>query len=407
MLILHARSVLSAGSPALPDGAVSVTQDRLAACGPYSQLRRQFPDAEVIDLNNCVLLPGLVNAHTHLELTPLKNRISYQGDFFDWVARLSAARRQIEGDLDTILTDAVRQCLKAGVTTVGDICFRHRAWRHLARQSIRKVCFAEVFGITAHPDAPGPYLEKCIAETQINPLLSLGLSPHAPYSAGPRVYQVAAQLAARDRLPLTTHLAETPDEVEFLTTGAGPCLDYLKLIHRWDGSFRCPRRSPVEYFLSLDLAHQPFLLAHVNYLNDDELHALSQTPHSVAYCPRSHQFFGHPQHPFQRLLAAGVNVCLGTDSLASNQTLSILDEIRFLHRHYPDFPAADLLKMATINAALALGLKDVGLIAPDYQADLIAMPIKQTPDDPLTDILHSDTEPVFTMVAGRVLHQIL
>ncbi len=405
MFILHARSVLSPDSPVLPDGAVAVDNDRIAACGPYRRIRQQFPAAEMIDLTDCALLPGQVNAHTHLELTPLKNRISYQGDFFDWVARLRDGRREIVTDLDAALTDAVRQCLRAGVTTVGDICFKHRAWPALARQGLRKVCFAEVFGITADQNSPRQYLENCIAETQTDPLLNLGLSPHAPYSAAPHVYRQASQLAARHRLPLTTHLAETPAEIEFLTSGTGPCLDYSKLIHRWDDSFVCPRQTPVEYFLSLDLSDQSFLLAHVNYLNDDELNALSKTSHSVAYCPRSHHFFGHPEHPFKRLLDAGVNVCLGTDSLASNQSLSILDEMRFLHRRHPELPGPTLLKMATINGAVALRLNDVGLIAPDYQADLIAVPLTQSSSDPLTDLLRSETQPTLTMVAGRILHQ--
>lgn len=404
MLILHAQCVLSPDSPDLPDGAVVVQDHKILDSIPFSQARRRFPDACIIDLTHCALLPGLINAHTHLELTPLCGQIPYHGDFFNWVAGLTAARTDFESSLAEVIADACDRSLKAGVTTVGDICFRHRAWPHLAQQPIRKVSFAEVFGITADADSPRQYLHQCLEHTQTEDLLTLGLSPHAPYSAAPHVFRTAAQIAADNHLPLTTHLAETTDEIEFLTTGAGRCLDYLHRIHRWDGSFVCPHRWPVDYFLSLDLPSHPFLLAHVNYLSDEELHALSQTSHSVVYCPRSHRFFQHPPHPFQKMLAAGINVCLGTDSLASNQTLSILDELRFLHRQYPNFSGRTLLKMATVNAAAALLMPNkIGAIAPNYHADLIAIPLTQTHPNPLTDILTSSHQPSFTMVAGRIL----
>ena len=407
MLILHAQCVLSPESPDLPGGAVIVQNHKILDHIPFFQARRRFPDARVIDLTHCALVPGFINAHTHLELTPLGGRNPYRGDFFVWVAGLTAARFEFETSLDTVLAEACDQSLKAGVTTVGDICFRHRAWSHLAKQPIRKVSFAEVFGITADMDSPRQYLLKCLDQTQTDDLLTLGISPHAPYSAAPHVFAAAAQIASDNHLPLTTHLAETTDEIEFLTTGAGKCLDYLHRIHRWDGSFLCPRRTPVDYFLSLDLPAYPFLLAHVNYLTDEELHALSQTTHSVAYCPRSHRFFRHPPHPFQKMLAAGINVCLGTDSLASNQTLSILDEIRFLHREYPNFPPKTLLNMATVNGAAALLMPNkIGVIAPDYYADLIAIPLTQSHLDPLIDLLTSSYQPTFTMVAGRILYHV-
>ncbi|MCP4707314.1 MAG: amidohydrolase family protein [Planctomycetes bacterium] len=407
MLILHAQCVLSPGSPDLPDGAVVLQDHKILECLPFSQARNLYPDAQIIDLTHCALLPGLINAHTHLELTPLCGQIPYHGNFFSWVSSLTDARRNYETSLDEVIADACQQFLKAGVTTVGDICFGHRAWPHLASQPVRKVCFAEVFGITADSDSPRQYLRKCLKQTQTNDLLTLGLSPHAPYSAAPHVYQTAAQIAAANHLPITTHLAETTDEIEFLTSGTGPCYDYLKRIDRWDGSFVCPHRSPVDYFLSLDLPPHPFLLAHVNYLTEDELLTLSQTSHSVVYCPRSHRFFQHPPHPFQKMLAAGINLCLGTDSLASNQTLSILDEIRFLHREYPNLKPSTLLKMATINGAAALHLQDkIGIIAPDYQADLIAIPLTKSHPNPLTDILTSSHQPALTMITGRILHHL-
>lgn len=405
MLILHARTILPVVRDPIDDGAVAIDNTTITHCDTYANLRSQFPDAEVIDLTDCAILPGLINAHTHLELSVLKDRVPFRGDFIDWVWRLGAARRELLTDLESCLTDACQKSLAAGVTTVGDICFKHRAWPYLAQMPIRKTCFAEVFGLTKDLDSPCLYLQQCIEQTQTDPLLRLGLSPHAPYSASAGVYNTAAELSAQHDLALTTHLAETPAEIDFLMHGTGPWLSYLQQIHRWDNSFVYPHQRPVEYFLQLDLSDQPFLLAHVNYLNDEELGALAQTNHSVVYCPRSHRFFNHPGHPFRRMLAASINVCLGTDSLASNSTLSILDEIRFLHDNYPDLAGETILQMATLNGARALGWDDkIGTITPGLEADLIAIPLNHPPTDPLSDILSSNTQPYLTMVRGKIIN---
>jgi len=199
-------------------------------------------------------------------------------------------------------------------------------------------------------------------------------------------------------------LAETIEEHEFLLDGTGPWLDFLKRIDRWHNSFHCPHLSPVKYFLQLELADQPFLLAHVNYITDDELDLLAQSNHSVAYCPRSHSYFGHQPHRFPQMLSRGINVCLGTDSLACNDSLSILDEMRFIHKQNPGFCTETLLKMATINGATALRWQDkVGTIALGKEADLIAIPLTDSSAEPLSDILRSSVSPKLTIVRGKIV----
>jgi len=402
MLILHPRVVADPiDSSIIVDAGIAVDGALIVGCGLYRQIRERFGPADEVNLPDCIVLPGLVNAHTHLELSHLKGKIPYDGDFVDWVFRLTKARGDSHDSLVKILIDACRESLQSGVTTVGDICYEHRAWRHLKQLPIRKTCFAEVFGMTVDCDTAEQYLQQCIGDTQTDGLLRLGLSPHAPYSARPGIYETAARLADKYDLALTTHLAETPGELEFLMEGGGPWLEYLRKIGRWDGSFKCPHQSPVEYFLGLDLAGVRVLLGHVNYISDEELSALARTKHSVVFCPRSHGFFGHERHPFERIIEMGVNVCLGTDSLASNETLSILDEMRFLHRQSPGVPVGTLLKMGTINGAIALGWQDkIGSVAPGKEADLIAIPLSGTQSDPLMDILRSAVKPELTMVQG-------
>jgi len=386
--------------------AVAIEGAEIAACGEFDTLRRRYRQAEIVDVNDCVVLPGLVNAHSHLELSDLQDRVPFEGDFVKWVGGVTQGRRELKTELSDTIADACSESLASGVTCVGDICFRHGAWRHLAQQPIRKTCYAEVFGMTSDLESPRTYLERCIAQTREDELLLLGLSPHAPYSAGPGVYELTGRLAKEHQLPIVTHLAETEAEIEFLAKGSGDWMDYLQRIHVWDGSFAFPGKRPVEYFLSLNISDQSFLLAHVNYINDEELEALADTSHSVVYCPRSHRFFGHRPHRFREMLKAGINVCLGTDSLASNSSLSILDEMRFLHREFGDLEPQTILEMATVNGAKAIGWSGkIGIIEEGKEADLTAIPLEDSRRDPLVDVLESKEQVKLTIVRGEVVYQ--
>lgn len=403
MLILRAKSVLPVVSGPIPDGAVVVDGSVIAACGRYADMVERYPQAKLLDLTDCALMPGLVNAHTHLELSDMRGCVPYSGDFVDWLCQVTASRKARKCDLAEVIATAVGESLAAGVTTVGDICYEHRAWRHLAKLPIRAVCFAEVFGLGADMAEASEYLEGVLNSTVTDDLVRLGISPHAPYSAGPQLYRLAGKMAAENGLALTTHLAETAEEIEFLGTLTGPLVELLRRLGKWPGDLACPHRTPVDYFLSMDLQKTPFLLAHVNYINDDELAALAATDHSVVYCPTSSAFFGHSGHRFADMLAAGLNVCLGTDSLASCDSLSILKQMRYLHAGHPDLPAGTILKMGTLNGAIGLGLADaIGSIAPGVSADLAAVTISETPKEPALGILRSDLPVRMTMVAGRI-----
>jgi cytosine/adenosine deaminase-related metal-dependent hydrolase len=406
MIILRAHYVLPVISEAIPDGAVAIDGNEIIDCGSFLTIQRKNPSVEVMDWGQSVILPGLINAHTHLELSDLRQKIHFNGSFIDWVRDLTIARYESRYDLRETISRACRESLAGGVTTVGDIAFEHRAWQSLKKEPIRKVCFAEVFGLGSDLATSQRYLKSCIDQTQTDSRLRLGISPHAPYSAGSALYSLAGRLAGEHNLPLTTHLAENTEEMEFTALGTGPWREFVQKIGKWDDSFVCPGTSPVDYFLHLDLHAQPFLLAHVNYCSDAELHNLSRTAHSVVYCPRSHWYFRHPPHSFQKMLALGINVCLGTDSLASNTTLSLLDEMRFVHSHYPDCPAETILKMATFNGAQALNWADrIGSIEPGKQADLIVIPLENCPSEPCIDLLRSSRQPIMTMIGSEIVYR--
>ncbi|MCF7957725.1 MAG: amidohydrolase family protein [Phycisphaerae bacterium] len=355
----------------------------------------------MIDLGDSILTPGLVNAHTHLDLSHLEGQVPYTGKFTDWVSHLVQQRNSLNTPAESIITIAAENSLKNGVTLVGDISYNNSAATTLAKTPIRKTLFAEVFGLGSTLDIQENYLKNCVPFHHSDPLYQQGLSPHAPYSCGPDLYTLTAQIAQKHHLPLTTHLAETLDEHEFLTHGTGPWKQYLQKINRFPSDWRPPSRSPVSYFLQLPLSNQPFLLAHVNYISDEELTALAHSPHHVAYCPRSHRYFQHPPHRFNDMIKAGINVCLGTDSLASNASLSILAEMQYLHQHLPSFPPDTLLKMATLNGARALNWHNkTGSITPGKEADIIAIQTPETTTPPHRAILHPNATVIKTMVRG-------
>ena len=401
-ILLSARWVFPVAGELIVDGGVVLQGAHIAGIGPSDQLTAQFPSAVVQDLGNRLILPGLVNAHTHLELSFLHGQTPYNGNFVDWVREVARRRTAFAGDYDKLIRQACTDSLSAGVTTIGDISVGNRAWRALREQPIRKTCFAEVFGITAEIQAVQDYLTEQAKHLQGDELMKLGISPHAPYSVGQPLYEAVAVLAQRHGLPVTTHLAETHIEETFLRTGQGPWQDYLKELDKWDGSFHRPGCGPVEYLLRMNLSGRRFLLAHVNYLTDSELSSLAKSSHYVVFCPRAHRFFGHENHRFREMLAGGIPVCLGTDSLGSNDSLSILDEMRFLYREYPGLDPADLIRIGTINGAMALGWKSqTGTLEIGKAGDLIAVSLPENADSPCETLLRTDAVPDVVYVHGR------
>jgi len=229
----------------------------------------------------------------------------------------------------------------------------------------------------------------------------VGLAPHAPYSTGPEVYLEARREADKRGWPLSTHLHETPDEIAFTESGSGSLYDLITGNGVLPQGWRPADLRPIQMLAEAGFFSGPVLAAHANYLTDEEIGILARSGSSVAWCPRSHAFFEHTDHPWQRLLAAGVNVCLGTDSLASSPSLSVLDEMRFLFGRHPDADARTLLRMGTLQGARALGLEGaLGDLAEGMRADFVVVgPVAET-TDPLAAILSGEGNTVKTFLGG-------
>jgi cytosine/adenosine deaminase-related metal-dependent hydrolase len=235
----------------------------------------------------------------------------------------------------------------------------------------------------------------------------IGLSPHAPYSTKPELLRLTAKLAHEKKLRITTHVAESVDEFEMFVHARGKMFDWLRRNHRDMGD--CSLGSPVQHLARNGLLNANFLAVHANCLAPGDSQLLARKKSSVVHCPRSHSFFGHPKFPFQKLTTAGVNICLGTDSLASIEAkrkqpleLNLFSEMRSFARHNPGIPPARILQMATVNGAYALGLAGrVGRISKGAFADLITLPCHEKLADIYEAILHHRGEVAASMIAGR------
>ncbi len=402
---IAARWVFPVEGEPIPDGLVEIQSGRLTRVGPREG------DLVDLDLGNAAILPGLVNAHTHLELDPIPWSDSAPEPQTQWLRRVIASRRERppEAAQATIAANIARS-LASGTTTIADITTNGLSWPALSRSPLRGTVFTELIGLRRDRGLQTSRdAWEWLAEARrsaSSDRLRIGLSPHAPYSTAGWIYQRAAE----SRLPLSTHLAEMPEELELLATRRGPLRDFLKELGAWDPDWEPLGDRPADYVRRGPLRQADWLIAHGTYFPPEDFWqfrpaaAPSGQRVAIAYCPRTHARFGHAPHPFRALLDRGAVVCLGTDSLASTPSLRVLDEMRFVARRVaPDVGGRVLLAMATLLGAWALRREtEVGSLAPGKAADLaiVGLPDRDEPD-PHRLILDSDQPVLATMIGGR------
>jgi cytosine/adenosine deaminase-related metal-dependent hydrolase len=374
---ISARWVFPATSPPLAGGTVTIRGDRISSVDPAGV---RTPDAR---FDNAAIIPGLVNAHTHLDLTGLRGFVPPGPEFVGWLREVVGQRRtQAPDRVAADVRAGLDECLRFGTTLVGDIAAAGQSWDALSSAPLWAVCFRELLGLPgARVPAVWAELVQWAREHPDTPTCRVGVSPHAPYSVHKALIEAAARL-----WPVCIHLAESQAERQLLNDRDGPFVPFLRDLAVWDPHGLAPSWDWVMWKLSRAPAA---LVAHGNYLSPTAPVPPNAT---VVYCPRTHAAFGHPPHPFREMLARGVRVALGTDSLASNTDLDILAEARFLHARHPDLAGEQLLRMATINGATALGFGGLtGGLEPGKSADLVIVPLPETESaDPYT-LLYSDS----------------
>jgi cytosine/adenosine deaminase-related metal-dependent hydrolase len=393
---LTAAWVFPVSAPPLHKGTLTVLGERILAVEPHGARRAD------LDLGNCAVLPGLVNAHTHLDLSGLRGAVPFSGDFTDWLRAVIRHRRartpeQVDADVRAGLAESLRH----GVTLLGDISGDGRSWGALSESPIRAVVFRELLGLPAErAEQARAAAHDWLASHPPTPNCRAGLSPHAPYSVRADLFAHAARLALPLAAPLAVHLAETAAEDELLRRHDGPFVPLLRELGVWDPGGLAESIAHVTHLCDQPV---PRLFVHANYLDPGA--AAVPPGATVVYCPRTHAFFGHPPHPFRDFLARGVRVALGTDSLASNPDLDLLAEARFLHRLYPDLPGPTLLRLASLAGAEALGWgEETGSLEPGKSADLAVLPLPTSAAaDPHRLVLEAAAPVRATLCRGRWL----
>jgi cytosine/adenosine deaminase-related metal-dependent hydrolase len=394
---LTARWVFPVDGPPLERGTLTVRGERIVAVEPRAN--RQVD----LDLGNAAVLPGLVNAHAHLDLSGLRGKCSPGADFVGWLRQVIARRRattleQTRADIRAGIAD----CLRFGTTLLGDIASGGGSWDALAEAPLRAVVFYELLGLTEERARQAEEeVRSWLSSHPATPTCRPGVSPHAPYSVRRSLLGAAARMAQDHHIALAIHLAESLPEIELLRDHRGPFVAFLKELSVWDryGLFD----SAKSVMRTIYIRAKPRLFVHCNHLAPS-----ARIPRGsfVVYCPRTHAAFGHPPHPFREFLARGVRVALGTDSLASNPDLDVLAEARFLHAKYPDLPGALVLRLATLAGAEALGWHDeTGSLTPGKSADLVVLPLPGAAEgDPHDLILGSSLAVRSVLFRGQWVH---
>ena len=398
-MILRAKYVMPNSRTIIENGAIAIQGSKIVDVGLYPTVRSSG-HSPIHDLGEAVLTPGLVNAHTHLDLTNSADSIQRVPKFTDWIFQIVGKRNP--STVEPSVREGVQQSLAGGVTTVGDIDGTGESIQVLRDTPIRKVVFFEVLGFSGERAAMGlarlaTYLDSL---PNLDSLLMPALSPHAPYSTSADIYRQCVT----SNLSICTHLAETEEELEFLSSGTGPFLDYLEAFGISTVGWQPPQLTPVQYMETLGILRKDALLVHCNYLTDDDIILIAESGASVVFCPRSYHYFYHTDHPVLQLVERGINVAIGTDSLASNWSLSLLDELKFLARTQSCIRPETLIDMVTFNGAKGLGLTQVGRLEKDWQADAIAVQIPNDGRPAIEQILDSSSENLLTVVGGKVCY---
>lgn len=379
----RARFVLPITSPPLRDGWVRVEDGRIRSVGTG------VPAGHETDLGSVALLPGLVNAHTHLELSYLHGAIPAASEFVAWIRGVIGVRRQHpdtrSSEILAGLDRGIAECVAAGTAVVGDISNTLVPFAPLVESRLAGVVFHEILRFNA-PDPEG-VVRDALAAIRALPLAAdvrASLAAHAPYSVAPAVLRAmrAAMDADAALAPCSVHLAESRAEVAFIDSGQGPWRQLLEDVGAWDPEWTAPGVSPVAYAGQQGLLDPRMLLVHGVQMSAHDLAQVRASGATLIACPRSNAHTGAGVPPIAAFYGAGVRVAVGTDSLASTADLNVFAEIAEMRRIAPEVPARALLDSATRQGAEALGLGErFGVIAPGRRARLLAVQVPAHVDD--------------------------
>lgn len=424
--IYCANWVVPVSSEAIADGAIAIEADRIVRVGTRDEVRGSFPDAGLRDYGAAAIIPGLINAHSHLELTAMRGFLeSAEGNFFAWLRKLTIARleRMTADDLSVSAQWGACEALRAGVTCVADASDSALVtMKALQKIGLRGIVFQESFG----PDARLAEENFANLKTKVEQLraaetalVQCGVSPHAPYTVcGPQL-ELVAQYSLDEKLPLMMHAAETLLEVALLREGSGDFADGLKVRGiEWQP----PGVSPIQHLKKHGILSTHPLLAHCIQVDQADIDTLAETDSRVAHCPKSNSKLGHGVAPLTSFVERGLTVGIGSDSVGSNNVCDLVEEARYAlllarsqntqNHSGANLDAIDVLQMATEGGARAIGRdRQLGSLAEGKQADFAIVNLDgghQLPVyDPVGSLIFSSSgrDVVLTVVGGMEVYR--
>ena len=406
-MILLARKLLPITGPPVDNGALVIKGKVIEDMGARKDVLKRHPGERVVDLGGRLVMPGLVNPHTHLDLSNLKGLVEGK-DFFDWIFSLVEQRRRLGSrGLAGSIKGSLRELLSTGTTCIGDISSTDKALPVIVKSGIRAVSFLEVIGPgNAGADEVFARLTGRLKGLGGKPgRITAGIAPHSPYSVSPKLIKQIAKFILSNNIRVAIHISETKDESLYLS-GRPSGLDRYFRHFGWRGHKHTGEGSSLQYLKGLGIG-SGLLAVHAVNLASGDIGLLKKSGASVVHCPRSNHLLRVGRARVGEMIKRGVNVALGTDSLASNIDLDLWEEMRFAYL-VNDLPAKTIIEMATINGARALGLgKVTGSLEPGKEADVIAV---HTPaamlDDPYRALLLGTRkgDVSATLVQGMPLH---
>ena len=406
MMILTAPYLLAMGRAEEPvrNGAVAIRRGTICDVGAADSVIKRNPSLPAYSLHDCVLMPGLVNLHTHLELPPMLDKIRAK-TFPDWILNLIAYKKKLSAvQYKRAVKINIKTIIETGTTTIGEICTHDTSPEYLKKSGLRAQVFMEIIGMTPLTARHG---ERVLSPKRSTMLIRYGLSPHSPYTVSEEVLQEISDHSRKNRLRIAMHIAESRDELKLLQRRKSGLQKIYAFAH-WDLGSAPKGNSSFEYLNDIGLLSSRLLAVHAVQINDNDIYLIKNSGTAVAYCPRSNKELNIGKMPLRKFLSAGIPVGLGTDSLASVPTLSMWDEMRYayqLHRR-DGVTARDIFFMATSGGARALGLeREIGSLVPRKKADIIAVPLlKISTSDIYSTLLRDTMTCTMTMVNGHIIN---
>ncbi|MFH1147045.1 MAG: amidohydrolase family protein [Pseudomonadota bacterium] len=376
--IYRAKWVFPVSSDPIEDGAVVVSANEIRDVGRFREIETTW-SGEVIDNGPGAILPAFVNAHTHLELSVMRGRLSGEGGFAGWIRQLIELRGKLSREeIGKAIRDELASMNKQGIRLVGDTGNTPASFQPCRdARGIETVFFREYLGFneTRTKEAKNTLLKTGDLFDYDD---SFHLAAHSPYTVSEELFRFLKQWTNKHGKMLSVHLGESVEESEFLTHGNGPLMDLLIERSAWNEKFEPPGKTPVSYLDRLGVLDRNTICVHLVHLSQEEMKTLAERRVRCCLCPRSNLFLrvGFPN--ISGLLDHGISPALGTDSPASNDSLSMLDEMACVHKHEPGIPPEDILKMATLNGACLLD-RDyrLGSLAPGKDSEMIFIPVEE------------------------------